>query len=177
MISRRASAFVPVDDSLRDQQAHTHQQRQRAKDVLRFPYVEFCLWNAMDDMTNFQRNFSTGEVEVHGSAIYHKTEYRERRNHYALYAVNAPIAGFDTDRDSFLGAYGENSAPRWLSPVLPRIPWQAAGLRVGSHHLSVSLAPGESKTFVFVLAYIENPIDQNGSDARGRRDQRAPAEP
>lgn len=65
----------------------------------------------MDDMTNFQRNFSTGEVEVHGSAIYHKTEYRERRNHYALYAVNAPVDGFDTDRDSFLGAYGENSAP------------------------------------------------------------------
>ena len=43
-------------------------------------------------------NFSTGEVEVHGSAIYHKTEYRERRNHYALYAVNAPIDGFDTDQ-------------------------------------------------------------------------------
>ena len=42
-----------------------------------FSYVEFCLWNAMDDMTNFQRNFSTGEVEVHGSAIYHKTEYRD----------------------------------------------------------------------------------------------------
>ena len=65
----------------------------------------------MDDMTNFQRNFSTGEVEIHGSAIYHKTEYRERRNHYALYAVNAPVEGFDTDRESFLGAYGENSAP------------------------------------------------------------------
>ena len=37
----------------------------------------------MDDMTNFQRNFSTGEVEIHvgGSQLFHKTEYRERRNH------------------------------------------------------------------------------------------------
>lgn len=114
----------------------------------------------MDDMTNFQRNFSTGEVEVHGSAIYHKTEYRERRNHYALYAVNAPIAGFDTDRDSFLGAYGENSAPEVVVTGASKDSMASGWAPVGSHHLSVSLAPGESKTFVFVLAYIENPIDQ-----------------
>ena len=49
-----------------------------------FSLVEFCLWNAFDDMTNFQRNFNTGEVEVEGGVIYHKTEYRERRNHYAF---------------------------------------------------------------------------------------------
>ena len=66
----------------------------------------------MDDMTNFQRNYSTGEIEVHGSSIYHKTEYRERRNHYAVYGVNSPVAGYDTDRDTFLGPYGDNSAPR-----------------------------------------------------------------
>lgn len=48
---------------------------------------------------------STGEIEVEGSAIYHVTEYRERRNHYAVYAVNAPVIGFDTDRETFLGAY------------------------------------------------------------------------
>ena len=37
-------------------------------------------------MTNYQRNLSIGEVEVerHGT-IYHKTEYRERRDHYAFY--------------------------------------------------------------------------------------------
>ncbi len=83
----------------------------------------------MDDMTNFQRNFSTGEVEVHGSAIYHKTEYRERRNHYALYAVNAPVDGFDTDRDSFLGAYGENSAPEVVVSDQSKTPLPADGLR------------------------------------------------
>lgn len=73
------------------------------REVSIYSFVEFCLWNAQDDATNFQRNFSTGEVEIEGSAIYHKTEYRERRNHFAVYAVNAPIDGFDTDRESFLG--------------------------------------------------------------------------
>ena len=51
-----------------------------------FSYVEFCLWDAMDDSSNFQRNYSTGEVELEPRAIYHKTEYRERRDHYALFS-------------------------------------------------------------------------------------------
>ena len=38
-----------------------------------FPYVEFCLWDAMDDGSNFQRNFSIGEVELEPDAIYHKS--------------------------------------------------------------------------------------------------------
>jgi hypothetical protein len=76
-----------------------------------FSFIEFCLWNAQDDGTNFQRNFSTGEVEVVGSTLYHKTEYRERRNHYAFYHVNAKVAGFDTDRETFLGLYNGFSEP------------------------------------------------------------------
>lgn len=76
-----------------------------------FSYVEFCLWDAMDDSSNFQRNFSTGEVEVVESAIYHKTEYRERRDHYAVFWANAPVTSFDTSRDAFCGVYGGPAAP------------------------------------------------------------------
>ena len=111
----------------------------------------------MDDMTNFQRNYSTGEVEIHGSAIYHKTEYRERRNHYAVYSVNAPIAGFDTSRDAFLGAYGENSAPEVVVSGSCKNSVASGWAPVGSHQLDVTLAPGESRTYVFVLGYVENP--------------------
>ena len=159
-LSAELTAFVPVDDSCEINKLTLTNNGSAPKTFSVFSYVEFCLWNAMDDMTNFQRNFSTGEVEVHGSAIYHKTEYRERRNHYALYAVNAPIAGFDTDRDSFLGAYGENSAPEVVVSGASKDSMASGWAPVGSHHLSVSLAPGESKTFVFVLAYIENPVNQ-----------------
>ena len=98
----------------------------------------------MDDMTNFQRNYSIGEVEIHGSAIYHKTEYRERRNHYAVYSVNAPIAGFDTSRDAFLGAYGENSAPEVVVSGSCKNSVASGWAPVGSHQLNVTLAPGES---------------------------------
>ena len=139
------------------------------KEISVFSYVEFCLWNAMDDMTNFQRNFSTGEVEIHGSALYHKTEYRERRNHYAVYAVNTQLAGFDTDRESFLGAYGENSAPEVVINGTSKNSVASGWSPIGSHHIKVSLAPGESKSFVFVLGYVENPVAEkwNGPAENG----------
>ena len=48
-----------------------------SKNINLFSFVEFCLWNAQDDMLNYQRNLNTGEVEIDGNTIYHKTEYRE----------------------------------------------------------------------------------------------------
>ncbi len=152
--------FVPMGDTCEVNELTLTNESNATKEFSVFSYVEFCLWNAMDDMTNFQRNFSTGEVEIHGegSQLYHKTEYRERRNHYAVFAVNAPVFGFDTDRDSFLGAYGENRAPEVVVNAASKNSVASGWAPVGSHQLKVTLAPGESKTYVFVLGYIENPV-------------------
>ena len=128
-----------------------------------FSSVEFCLWNALDDATNFQRNFSTGEVEVEGSAIYHKTEYRERRNHYALYAVNQPIVAFDTDRDTFLGMYSGYDAPQNVLKGRLDNSIASGWAPVGCHQLHISLAPGEKKSCIFILGYCENPPEEKFS--------------
>ena len=159
-LTAELTSFVPVGETCEVGKLSLTNESNETRNFSVFSYVEFCLWNAMDDMTNFQRNFSTGEVEIHGSALYHKTEYRERRNHYAVYAVNAPIAGFDTDRDSFLGAYGENSAPEVVVNGTSKNSVASGWAPIGSHHLEVSLAPGETKTFVFVLGYVENPVEE-----------------
>ncbi|MCC7206958.1 MAG: glycosyl transferase, partial [Anaerolineae bacterium] len=108
-----------------------------------FSFLEFCLWNAWDDMTNFQRNFSTGEVEIEGSTIYHKTEYRERRDHYAFYHVNAPVSGFDTDRDAFLGLMRGLGEPQVVEEGQPRYSVASGWSPIASHALEVNLAPGE----------------------------------
>ena len=159
-LTAQLTDFVPMGDTCEINKLTLTNNSDAPKEFQVFSYVEFCLWNAMDDMTNFQRNFSTGEVEIHadGSQLFHKTEYRERRNHYAVYAVNAPVAGFDTDRDSFLGAYGENSAPEVVVTGTSKNSVASGWAPVGSHQLCVSLAPGESRTFVFVLGYVENPV-------------------
>ncbi|MCI5859315.1 MAG: glycosyl transferase [Blautia sp.] len=151
--------FVPVKDSCEISRVTLTNDSDQEKQVSLFSYVEFCLWNAMDDMTNYQRNLSIGEVEVHGSTIYHKTEYRERRNHYAIYHVNAPVDGFDTDRDSFLGVYNGADRPDVVLAGESKNSIASGWYPIGSHHLKVTLKPGEAKTYVFLLGYVENPKD------------------
>lgn len=149
--------FVPMDDACEISQLKLTNESASIKSVSLFSYVEWCLWNADDDMKNFQRNLNTGEVEIVDSAIFHKTEYRERRNHYAVYSVNTKISGFDTDRDAFLGAYRGNNFPEAVEKGVCSNSVASGWSPIASHQIDLTLAPGETKSFVFVLGYIEVP--------------------
>lgn len=148
--------FVPMNDNCEVSQLTITNNSQSTKTLSLFSYVEWCLWNADDDMKNFQRNLSIGEVEVIDSTIYHKTEYRERRNHYAVYSVNSPIDGFDTSRDSFLGAYRGADKPEAVENGSATNSIASGWSPIASHQINITLEPGTSKTFVFVLGYVEN---------------------
>ena len=159
-LAARQEIFVPVGDSCEVDRLTLKNETAAPKKVQVFSYVEFCLWNAVDDSTNFQRNFSTGEVEVEGSMICHKTEDRERRNHYAIWTVNAPVDGFDTSRDAFLGAYRGNADPEAVEKGRCTGSIAHGWAPVGAHQIDLMLAPGESRSLIFVLGYIENPDDE-----------------
>ena len=159
-IEANVLSFVPLGDTCEISRIKLTNTSSDPKSIKLFSYVEWCLWNADDDMKNFQRNFSTGEVEVVGSTIYHKTEYRERRNHYAVYSVNAGINGFDTSRDAFLGAYRDNHNPEVVCEKGECTNSIAHGWSpVAVHQIDIDLAPGETKSYVFVLGYCENPVE------------------
>lgn len=152
--------FVPLEDSCEINQLTLTNNSEREKTIQLFSYLEWCLWNADDDMKNFQRNFSTGEVEIEGSILYHKTEYRERRNHYALFSVNTPITAFETDRDSFLGPYRSNQNPSAVEKGQLSNSVASGWSPIAAHQIDLTLQPGESKTFIFVTAYVEVPIEE-----------------
>ena len=158
-IATESVYFVPRGENHEVWRLSVTNNRQTAAEVSVFSSVEFALWDAQDDTTNFQRNYSTGEVEVVGGVIYHKTEYRERRDHFAYFACSEPLAGFETQREAFLGAYrgfheplgverGElgNSIAHGWSPH-------------GAHHVRLSLEPGETREVIFLLGYWANPKD------------------
>ncbi len=149
--------FVPIGENLEIWDLTLTNQRVEMAELSVFSAIEFCLWDAWDDSTNFQRNFSTGQVEIVDDVIYHKTEYRERRDHFAYFACSEKLSGFDTQRDSFLGAYRG-----WESPSVVESGKSTNSLAhgwqpIGSHHVNVQLAAGESKKIVFILGYHENP--------------------
>jgi cellobiose phosphorylase len=152
--------FVPVDENCELTRVSLTNETDAVKQIDLYSAVEFCLWNAVDDMSNFQRNYSIGEVEVEGSRIYHKTEYRERRNHYAVFAVNAPVAGFDTDRTAFCGAYKSFADPEAVFAGESRNSIAHGWQPIGSHHIRLTLAPGETMRYIYALGYCENPVEE-----------------
>ncbi len=152
--------FVPMNDPCELSRLTLTNHCASKKELTLFSYVEWCLWNADDDMKNFQRNLSIGEVEVIGSTIYHKTEYRERRNHYAVYSVNTKTDGFDTSRDAFVGAYRGADMPLAVENGACTNSVASGWSPIAAHQINVTLEPGEMKSFVFVLGYAENPEDE-----------------
>lgn len=152
--------FVPLDETLEVWDVTLTNRRAQVVDLSLFSCVEFCLWDAQNDATNFQRTFSIGEVEVDAGVIFHKTEYRERRDHFAYLACSETPTGFDTQRDAFLGA-----GRGWDDPAAVARGQSFDSLAhgwspIGSHHVRLRLAPGEQRQVIFLLGYHENPRER-----------------
>ena len=156
--------FVPLHTWAEVQKLTLTNTSDQTRKFKLYSFAEWCLWNAATDMENFQRNFSTGEVEVDGSVIYHKTEYKERRNHYAFYSVNTPVDGFDTDRETFIGLYNEFRDPQQVMEGICGNSIAHGWSPIASHYIEVELASGESKDYVFMLGYVENAQEEKFAD-------------
>mgnify|MGYP000250090184 FL=1 len=162
-LKAEATFFVPQNYNGEVQQVVLTNESNEEKTFSFFSFAEWCLWDAQDDCTNFQRNFSIGEVEIQGSEIYHTTEYRERRDHFAFYGVNAPIDGFDTSRDAFLGAYRGNDHPQVVEKGACSNSVASGWSPIACHQIDLTLAPGQEKSLIFVLGYAENPLAEKWS--------------
>ncbi len=155
-LKARVRYLVPIGENAEIQELVLENTTKESKKVCIHSFVEFCLYNALDDFTNFQRNLNTGQVEIDGNGIYHVTEYRERRNHFAFFWTDANIAGFDSDRESFIGKHGDFQAPLAVTSGSSSNSVADGWSPVASHHLEWELKPGESKRALFMLGYIEN---------------------
>ena len=162
-VSAAQTLLVPQGDSCLLIRLTLKNETAAEKTLDVFPYVEFCLWDAMDDSSNFQRNFSIGEVELEPDAIYHKTEYRERRNHYAVFWSNRPYDGFDTARDAFVGVYGSPALPEAVQNGCCTGSVAHGWAPIGAMQFQICLRPGEEQELLFGLGYIENPENEKFS--------------
>ena len=169
--------FVPLDENLEIWQLTVTNRRPTPAQVSAFATVEFCLWDAQDDATNFQRNLNIGEVEVEDGVIYHKTEYRERRNHFAYFACSRATAGFDTQREAFLGPYRGWDSPAAVEAGQLTNSHAHGWSPMGAHQVRLTLAPGQSEQIVFVLGYHENPADEKFDPPGSQRINRSGVKP
>ena len=148
---------VPLGQTLEAWRVRLTNERDEPAQVSLFGAVEFCLWDAWDDATNFQRNYSTGEVEVVDGVVYHRTEYRERRNHVAYFASSAEVDGLDTQREAFLGPYRGWDRPTSVEEGRSTGSIAHGWAPCGALRIDRTLAPGQTEEVVFLLGYAENP--------------------
>jgi cellobiose phosphorylase len=147
--------FVPPQENLEIWKVSVRNKTKKPQKLSLFSFVEFCSFEALNDMTNYQRTYSIGEVEVEGNAIYHKTEYRERRNHYALFGCTRKIDGYDTSRDAFVGVHNGLQDPKAVLAGKCTNSRAYGWNPVGAHQLNLTLKPGQEETFAFILAYVD----------------------
>ena len=148
--------FVPIGYRCEVHRVRLSNTGSAPKSFQFYSFVEWCLWNASTDMENFQRNLSTGEVEIDGNVLYHKTEYRERRDHYAFFGANRKFDGFDTDRETFIGMYNGFDAPQQVLAGTSGNSVAHGWSPIASHRFDLTLEPGATEEFIFVLGYVEN---------------------
>jgi len=159
-LSAKLSCFVPLKDACEINMLTLTNHSDSPKHLTLHGVVEFCLWNALDDQTNFQRNLNIGEVEIDDHTIYHKTEYRERRNHFSFYYASEKHDGFDSDLDTFLGLYNSYHAPDAVMNKTSYNSVASGWSPIGCHRFDITLKPQEEKTIIFLLGYIENEEDK-----------------
>ena len=164
--------FIPLDSRNEVWHLQLTNHSKHTKKIRMWSYVEWCLWEANDDMTNFQRNYSTGQVEIENGTIFHTTEYRERRNHYAYFASSEPVSGYDSSRDAFVGVHNGLQAPQAVLAGSCRNSTAYGWLPIGVHQIDLEIKPGDTKKVNFILGYGENPIEKKFlSNGKIRKDE------
>ena len=159
-IEAHTTYFVPLDEDLEIWRLTVTNRRSQPASLSVYSSIEFCLWDANDDATNFQRNFSIGQVEIEDGVIYHKTEYRERRNHFAYFACSHQTEGFETQREALVGPYRGWEKPLAVERGKLSNSVAHGWAPIGAHHVKLQLGPEETQEVIFLLGYHENPQEQ-----------------
>lgn len=143
--------FVPLGENLEIWSMDISSLTDR--DVSIFSFIEFCLWDAVGDSTNYQRTWNIGQAHCEGSTIIHNTLYGNWKKILAFFSCSEKISGFDTQRKNFLGNFGYNSlmhpevVTRGKSTNSKAIGWDP----IGSHQINLKLKAKKNYNIIFTL--------------------------
>ncbi len=126
----------------------------RPRTLRAFSYAEFSFYDAALD----QQNLDWGMHIVHSvqrqGTILVSTHARPT---VSFFSSNAPIVGFDTDRETFVGRYRDLSNPEVVERGRPTDYESPRGNSVASLCHELVLAPGEEQEIVYLLGVTDDP--------------------
>ena len=110
-IRTETTYFVPLGENLEIWHLKVRNASRRKRSLGIFTYAEFCLWDAVNDMTDFQYNLNIGQTKFSGNTIYHLTNYHAHQPCYAWFWANRKVVSWDGLRQAFIGPYRSESNP------------------------------------------------------------------
>jgi len=157
-ISTATTYFVPLNENLEVWMLSVRNDSKKKRSLSLFTYTEFCLWQAIMDMTDFQYTLNISNAVCEDGVVYHRTGYypRASRNTFAYFATNQKIRGSDCDRETFLGPYNSESNPLAVSRGRSFGSVSSGGNPISSLWTTLTLAPGEEKSLVYILGVSDD---------------------
>jgi cellobiose phosphorylase len=154
-IATEGTYFVPEGETLEVWRVRVTNTGKKPRKLTAVSFVEFCLWDALNDMTDFQYNLNIAEMEVDkkSSTLYHLSRYRVYKDHYAYFSVNRPMASFDTEREQFLGPWGSLESPQSVREGKGKNTIASDWSPVGSHQVKLTIKPGATEELIYVLGF------------------------
>jgi cellobiose phosphorylase len=125
-------------------------------EVQTFSYVEFSYVDALADLHNL--DWASHVVSSRYDALDHTiataTRFSKTRE---FFASDRPPAGYDCDREAFVGRCRGLEDPIVVALGKPNNTESPRGNSVGSLHHEIALGPGEETTIVYMLGVTDSP--------------------
>lgn len=147
--------YVPVGSTHEIWRLRARNNTKRKRNLSFFTYVEFCLWDAHNDMTDFQYNLNIGETTFRNNALYHVTQHHVHKKHFSYFWTDTPVVSYDGVRQVFVGPYRSEANPIAVEKGCCSNSEACGWAPFGGLHTQCRLNPGEKKEVVFILGYGE----------------------
>jgi cellobiose phosphorylase len=162
-IRSETTYFVPLGRNFECWLVKLTNLSEKPRQLSAFTYVEYAgNWSAADDLINLQYTQHTVKMAVEDNIIDHGTNVnipempdnfaeKDQGRHTFQALVGAEIAGYDTDRASFLGNYRGYGNPIVVEQGQCTNSLAVGDNACGSLQARIALAPGQTKEFLVLM--------------------------
>jgi cellobiose phosphorylase len=173
-IESEVTYFVPLGRTFEVWKVRVTNTTRKKRTLSAFTYLEYAgNWSAIDDLLNIQYVQYTAQMKIEGGIIDHGTNVhipempdnfkeKDQGRHTFQAVAGAKVAGYDTDREAFLGPYRTYANPIAVEKGKCSGSLGYGDNPCGSLQVRLTLNPGQTREFL-VLAGIGR------ADKEGRR--------
>ena len=169
-IKSKLTMFVPPKDQCEIWLVEIENLDSKKRNISLFTFFEWLLGQWMDSHREFHKLFMETSFNDEHNAITARKRFWDVPNedgeywnagypYIGFHAVSEEPAGYDCDKEVFIGMYGTLESPRAVKAGHSANTQGKWSDSVASLHVKLSLEPGETKKVVFMIGIVEENKD------------------